>query len=86
MNLISPPNHKNLSPQNKPPLLYLIYNNALRTLNIHIHIGHDDITDISNYFYTCAYALVEEATESKGGHFAKLKLLSIAKLHSYGEV
>ena len=77
MNLISLPNHKNLSPQNKPPLLYLIYNNALRTLNIHIHIGHDDIRDISNYFYTFGGSYWK-----KGGHFAKLKLFSIAKITS----
>ena len=30
-------------------------------------------------------ALAEEATESKGGHFAKLKWFLLQKLQSYGE-
>ena len=34
----------------------------------------------------CFMALAEEATESKGGHFAKLNDFLLQKLQSYGEV
>ena len=34
----------------------------------------------------CHGTLAEEATESKGGHFAKLKRFSLQKLQIYAEV